>query len=255
MTSLDRLSRTIPTSLKPFSTCFLFSRSAFSTTSARGKGIERLLLFSPLDETPEIRKLIESAKSAAEVERDTAVAELPERLRRDEEEVKSLETRLAGIATKVETTSATVGKIGDELDPICRSISDLATELRELTDAHARAKATTEDSVGELRHEIETFSQNTSARIAKLIDDVEQFSEMLSHLERVSSSTGALESRLDHLEKTVEERTSTAPSGSTTTGSEENATIRVRALTTSSAAPGKHDRIIRRCLNASCRSA
>lgn len=97
--------------------------------------IERLFTFSPLPETPATRALIAGAKSAAEVDRDATLRELPKRLKLDEDEIERIKSELKGLSERLEQTNASVEPFSANLDRLHASIAEAKASAQEAHDA------------------------------------------------------------------------------------------------------------------------
>jgi len=125
--------------------------SALKTRSLENKcsreKIERLLAFSPFDETPEIRDLIGSTKLSSDIDREVALTALPQRLREDEEEIKSLEALLLSLSTRVDASDLEARNLRKEIVALQSGVAQLNSDHKEIratveTQAEAVRSAT-----------------------------------------------------------------------------------------------------------------
>jgi hypothetical protein len=125
--------------------------------------IARFFEFSPFSATVAITDLIQSSKSAADIERDTALSTLPKRLHDDELEIESINARLKSLTARIETAAS-------ELADTKAKVADHRATLRSIKESGDRYEA--------------------------------QFAEALTSLERTAQAATRLERAFEELEQT-----------------------------------------------------
>jgi hypothetical protein len=133
--------------------------------------IERLFSYSPFDETPEIRASIDGSKSAADIERDSVITELPERLSRDEKEIQSIEERLNLLLERVDSSSAEIRGIQKELAATASEAARSASANKEISahiEAHAEALQSSAHTLAAQGKDLAAHSKATDERLARI---------------------------------------------------------------------------------------
>jgi hypothetical protein len=158
--------------------------SALRTRSLENKcsreTIERFFAFSPFDESSEIRSLIDEAKSSAAIERDVAMAGLPQRLGQDEEDIKSLEASLHQMSMRIDLSNGDVRKIQRDVAALYSRVSQLGTaheEFRAALDAHAEAIRSSDGLIASRGRETEAFSSGVNERLSRLSADAKALTQ------------------------------------------------------------------------------
>ncbi len=187
--------------------------------------IERLFSYSPFDETPEIRASIDGAKSAADIERDSVITELPRRLSRDEKEIKSIEERLGLLLEQMDSSSAEIRGIQKELAATTSEASRAASankEIRANIEAHAEALQSSANTLAAQGKDLAAYSKATDEQLARIS----------AQLDALSQWKAATAHRLDALEARVASLSQSPPAGSGSPSAHDAlpASIRAHAL-------------------------
>jgi hypothetical protein len=168
--------------------------------------IERLFSYSPFDETPEIRASIDGAKSAADIERESAITELPQRLSRDEKEIKSIEENLGLLLERMDSSSAEIRDIQKELAATTSEAARAASankEIRAHIEAHAEALQSSANTLAAQGKDLAAHSKATDERLARISAQLDALSRKVES-ERADRAreewTAATAHRLDALE-------------------------------------------------------
>jgi hypothetical protein len=132
--------------------------------------IERLFIFSPFPETPTARGIISAAKSAADVDRDATLSDLPTRLKQDEDEIQSIKSRLNELDERFVRVASDVEKALEELPKLQSALTEATTAAEGarnavLQQAQAAVAAPPAQSDGAL--------SAIEARLKALADEVE----------------------------------------------------------------------------------
>jgi len=168
--------------------------------------IERLFSYSPFDETPEIRASIDGAKFAADIARDSAITELPERLNRDEKEIKSIEERLGLLLERVDSSSEEIRGIQKELAATTSETARAASankEIRAHIEAHEEALQSSASTLAAQGKDLAAHSKATDERLARISAQLDALSRKLESEEAdraLEEWTVATAHRLDALE-------------------------------------------------------
>ncbi len=180
------------------------------------EAIERFFKFSPFSESPELRKHIDGAKPAADIERDVAFSGLPQRLRHDEDEIKSLDQ-------KVRTLSERIEHIGGEATEYRRELSELRRTASQPNSKQLEIQATLDGQMASLKEvgkglaevgrEVGALREHIEGQLKLLSESIRTVSgasEQLSSTMASRDQLNELERRLSLLEQAEEERL-TAP--------------------------------------------
>lgn len=168
--------------------------------------IARLFSYSFFDETPEIRASIDGAKSAADIERESAITELPQRLSRDEKEIKSIEEKLGLLLERMDSLSAEIRDIQKELAATTSEAARAASankEIRANIESHAEALQLSSNMLAAQEKDLAAHSKATDERLARISEQLDALSRKLES-EGVNRAleewTAATAHRLDALE-------------------------------------------------------
>lgn len=160
----------------------------------------RFFEFSPFSATPAITNLIQTSKSAADIERDTTLSILPKRLHDDELEIESIKARLKSLTAQVETAvselASTKAKIADHR-AILRSIKESGAQ-REAQFAEALTSLDrTSQATVQLEHKFEKLREQVSEAIKHGPDERTQVDQRISSVE--SALTQAIAAAVEPL--------------------------------------------------------
>ncbi len=175
------------------------------------ENIERFLQFSPFDESPEIRSLVDGSKPAAEIERDLAAAGLPKRLQQDEEEIKSIEGQLHVLLTRIDALSEEGRAAQKAVDALRSDLSRLASEheaLSGLLEEEAKAAQSTAKSTANRlttqERDADAFAKEVRERLTQVSSDITALAKDFRQLGAESSSGVAVfEARVAALEQAL----------------------------------------------------
>lgn len=98
------------------------------------ESIARFFEFSPFEGNPAMNDLIHSAKSAADIERDTALLTLPQRLHDDKREIESIKTKIESLASELKVATS-------DLAEIKAKIADQRATLRSVKESEVQRDA------------------------------------------------------------------------------------------------------------------
>jgi hypothetical protein len=121
---------------------FLMLKDASGENRCSRENIERFFLFGPFEGSAVISAAIASSKSAREVEREKAIHGLPDRLHRDEENLRALDDRLNALVLELGTLAADIEQLRhaapapdpNPSDEIAGSVKELAAELSKINE-------------------------------------------------------------------------------------------------------------------------
>jgi hypothetical protein len=139
------------TSKEPAVALFAELRQMSAKNVCSRETIHRLFEFSPFSADPAITDHIEQSKSAADIERDATFTELPRRLRKDEEELKELRTKVDALSAQIKTT-----KPGPEI--ASAKLAQLEKDLVSQNEAVARLRGSLEQAVSDIKANFEETS-------------------------------------------------------------------------------------------------
>lgn len=140
--------------------------------------IERFLAFSPFSVTDEIQEAANSAKSEADIERDKAASTIPERLKRDEEELDKLRAEVADMASRIQMIVRGQDTIAAQLSAITTDVASSKLELTNITQTFSDA----DELLGRLTSDIELQAQKlltATSEVRKVSSEVSALSEMV----------------------------------------------------------------------------
>ena len=112
----------------------LFQKSSEEAKCSREE-IERAFQFSPFDTSPSIRALIESSRSAADIRRSAEYEGLPNRLSKDEDEIRAVKEQLKDLGGRLDRLAAAVDGWPIHRTGLLSAIEDLRTSLERRLDA------------------------------------------------------------------------------------------------------------------------
>jgi hypothetical protein len=115
------------------------------------ESIRRFFEFSPFSADQAITDLIQQSKSAADIERDATITELPSRLRKDEEELKELRAKVEAVSAQVKSA-----KPGPENIPA--KLAQLEKDLVSQNEAIARLRGSLEQGASDIKASFEETS-------------------------------------------------------------------------------------------------
>lgn len=148
--------------------------------------IARFFEFSPFSASQAITDLIQSSKSAADIDRDTALSTLPKRLHDDELEIESIKARLKSLTAQVETA---VSELADNKAKIVdyratlRSIKE-SGDQREAQFAEALTSLErTSQAAARLERAFEELREQASAAIKRASDERAQVDQRITSVE------------------------------------------------------------------------
>lgn len=169
--------------------------------------IERLFAFSPFEDSPEIRSLIDGTKPAADIDREIAERGLPQRLRQDEEEIKSLEARLVSLSARMDASTIEVRNLQKDVATLKSRAADLGDSHRELSaalDAHAEAARSAAGLIVSRGRDAGALSKEMNERLAALSAGLDSLARTVEKLSSDASNdewTVAVDGRLLALEQ------------------------------------------------------
>lgn len=183
----------------------------FSALNARSREnkcsretIERFFTFSPFDESPEIRSLIDGAKSSADMERDAAIIGLPQRLRQDEEELRSLAGQLHSLAMRIDSSDEINGKIGRDLAVLATVVSRLERSqetFKATIDAHAKTANSFAAEFATRGKSTAAFQKEVREELAVQAGELRALADLLAQqAAEMSSAISVLADRVTSLE-------------------------------------------------------
>ncbi len=136
--------------------------------------IARFFEFSPFNSTPAITELIQSAKGAAEMERDTALSTLPKRLHDDELEIESIKARLKSLTAELEAAVSvladTKAKVADQRASL-RSINESNDQRDTRFEEAIASLGRTSQAAARLERAFEELREQTSAAMKRGSDE------------------------------------------------------------------------------------
>jgi len=110
----------------------------FRDASVQGKcskeDVERALQFSPFDATP-LRALVETSRSAADIRRSAEYAELPNRLAKDENDIKAVKAQLDDVVQRLDRVASAVDGWPIHRTGLLSAIDELRASLEQRLDA------------------------------------------------------------------------------------------------------------------------
>lgn len=168
------------------------------------ESIERFYEFSPFEESTSIRQAISKAKPSADVARDVALSSLPERLRGDEQEIKSLEGRTRELEKKL--TGAIGDIVGLRADLVRVSGALEASVSRPSSSSQDRENASAWD---ELVQRV-TLVDEQLRSIGKSIAELESQPKPFESIDATVALLATLDNRIAEIEASI-----TAPRDST----------------------------------------
>lgn len=113
--------------------------------------IERFFTFSPFSATKEIQELIRGSKASGDVDRDAAIAGLPQRLRHDEEEIRAVKIKLDSLSANLAETRTETNELLKAITGVERTARMFAERESELRALHARQSHVIETIASTLR--------------------------------------------------------------------------------------------------------
>jgi len=121
------------------------------------ENIHRLFEFSPFSADQAITNLISKSKSAADIQRDAEITELPNRLRKNEEELKKLQAQIEALSAQVKSTKS-------EPEISRTKLTRLETDIV----SHKEAIAGLRELVGQVASDIRTKNEKNTAVVTEL---------------------------------------------------------------------------------------
>lgn len=128
-----------------------------STTCAR-ESLERFVIFSPFENIESFLTLAKIARTSAEIERDSALRDLPDRLHKDE-------ARLQLLETKLDASDRNAALIRSDLDEVRLAVTEIRNkaaenraaigELQQTGDAAIAGQKAAEEALARLTHAID----------------------------------------------------------------------------------------------------
>lgn len=164
--------------------------------------IERLFTFSPLPETSATRGLIAAAKTAAEVERDAALTELPKRLKIDEGAIERIKSELKSLSERLVLTNESVEPLSANLDKLQSKVAEVKASAKKAHDAvEALAQA---DAAVDLKIEALTSSvKSQRGEIRPLEPKLEDINTLRNKIARFADAQKTFEDSLRKQEQRV----------------------------------------------------
>ena len=128
--------------------------------------LKRLVFFSPFENVDDFLVIVESARTEAEIARDSTLIELPERLHAND-------ARLQILETKLDASDRKVALLKSELEKIRRAVSSLGAkatedravigELNQATDSLIQSSHATDEALSGLKHAIDRLAERITA--------------------------------------------------------------------------------------------
>lgn len=180
-------------------------RRILNTLAAAGtasrEALTRFVAFSPFAAIDDLTALIQHAPTAAQIERDSAIRALPDRLHKDEELLQTLQGRLDGFDRDVR-------KVLSDVESLTRSLA----ETRDKGDQDRAAFA---DLTQKVERALERLSQNDDlADLSKRLEELERQhreADLAADRTALSAATTELRKALAALQQRDEVQTSLRP--------------------------------------------
>ena len=199
----DRVSNSTPQILSLFAA---LKERSLENECPREK-IERLFAFSPFDDTPEIRTLIDSAKLSSDIDREVALKAIPQRLQHDEEEIRSLEARTLSLSRRMDAADSDARDLHKETAALQSGTAQLGAgikEIRETIDAHAASIRSAGELISAGGREASALAKELDKRLARLSADWEATTRSVAKIVADTSTDewiALFERRVEALEK------------------------------------------------------